>query len=136
VHKLIVEDGGVFGGGEVAVLDSPAGNGVDNAMHQFADASFALGRAHFAMEIFARDDVSGRLRPVAGNLNIALLENDGTLVVAYGCGAGLPLYIIIRSFARFQTGGKVFGEFHPGVGRFRRVLNGVQLLHFRTCNCG
>ena len=76
---------------EVAVLHAPVGDGIDNAMHQFRHAALPLGRAQFAVEVLAGDDVGGGLRPVAGHFNIALLENHRAFVVADGGGAGFPL---------------------------------------------
>ena len=86
-------------GGEVAVVQAPVGDGVDDAMDQFGDAAFALGRAQLAVEIFAGDDVGGGLRPVGGDFDVALLEDDRAFIVADGGGAGFPLHLVVGRLA-------------------------------------
>ena len=101
-------------------------------MHQFGHAALPLGRAQFAVEIFAGDDVGGGLRPVRRDFDVALLEDYRAFIVADGGVAGLPLHIVIGGFAGLQTSGKVFREFHPGVFWFGRVLD-LQLFYYRIC---
>ena len=102
--------------GEVAVRQTPVRDGVHHAMHQLADAALALGRAQLAVEVFAGDDVGGRLRPVDRNVDVALFENHRAFVVADGGSSGFPLDLVVRSFAGFETRGEVFGELDPGTG--------------------
>src|SRR5580692_1113102 len=52
--------------------------------------AFALRRAGLAVEIFAGDDVGGRLRPALRHLDIFLAENGHALFVADQRGALLP----------------------------------------------
>jgi hypothetical protein len=67
VGELEAEILGVGLGLEVVVLFAPAGDGIDHALDELGDAGFALGRAHFAVEVLAGDDVGGGLGPVDGH---------------------------------------------------------------------
>jgi len=96
VGEFIAEVFGVFGSFEVALLGAPAGDGVAHARNKLADAGFALRRAHFAVEILADDDIGGRLGPINGHFDVALLKDDRALIVADGGVAELPLHVIIR----------------------------------------
>ena len=60
-------------------------------MNQLANAVLALGRAHFAVEVLAADDVGGQLAPGRGHFAVVLLEQDLTVFALDGGGANLPL---------------------------------------------
>ncbi len=70
VGELGVEGLAVRLGGEVAALLAPAGDGVDHARHQLADARLALGVPRRSAEVLAGDDVGGQHRPGLGDLDI------------------------------------------------------------------
>ena len=93
--ELVAEVFGVFGRAEVMLFGAPIGDGVDDAADQLAHAGFALRRAHLAVEILADDDVGGGLGPIRRDFDVALLEDDGALVVADGGGAQLPSDFVI-----------------------------------------
>ena len=54
VDELVVESGTVFGSLEVALGQSPVADGFGDAGDELADSGLALGRADFAVQIFAR----------------------------------------------------------------------------------
>src|ERR1700760_3152138 len=86
------------------------------------------------MEVFTRDNIRGRLRPLGRDLDIALLEDNGTFVVSNRRSTGFPLDLVIRRFARFETGCEVSRKANPGSGWEGRILN-RQLPHFRIRYC-
>ena len=75
---------------EVLLLPRPAGDRVDDAADQLLDAALALRRADLPAEILRDDDVGGLLRPEAGHLDVALLEDDLALLVADDGRADAP----------------------------------------------
>ncbi len=95
VDKLVVEDGCVFGRGEVAAVEAPVADGFCNAADEMADAGLALGGADLAVEVFAGDDVGRGHGPVDGDLDILLLEDGLAASVGDGGGAGLPLELVV-----------------------------------------
>ena len=95
VGELVVEDGRVFGGAEVAARNAPVANGLSHAGDQRADAALALGRADRAVQIFAGDNVGRGHRPVLGDLDIFLLEDDAALGVGDLREAELPLELVV-----------------------------------------
>ena len=95
VDELIVEDGSVFGGGEVAALEAPVADGFGDAADELADAGLALGGADLAVEIFAGDDVGRGHGPVDGDLDVLLLEDGLAAGVGDGGGAALPLDLVV-----------------------------------------
>ncbi len=110
MRQLVAEIFGVLRRGEVAALLAPVGDGVDDAMHQLADAGLALRRAQLAVKIFAGDDIGGGLRPVRRNFDIALLEDDLALIVADRGRAGLPCYFVVGGLAFGKLSCKIAGE--------------------------
>ena len=65
--EVAIEVLAVFAGGEVAVGDAPVGDRAGDAVNHLADAVFAFGRARFAVEIFADDDVGRQGAPGLGD---------------------------------------------------------------------
>ena len=128
--QLVAEVLAVLIGREVAVLLAPIGDGIDHALDELGDAGFALRRAQFAVEILAGDDVGGGLRPIHGDFDVALLEDDGALVVADGGGAGLPLDVVVGGFAGLLASGEVAGEGDPRAVELRLFC--FQHFHFGT----
>ncbi len=100
---------------EIAVLLAPIGDSVHHALDQLGHAGLAVRRPELAVKVLAGDDIGGGLRPVHGHFDIALLEDDGALVVADGSGAGLPLNLIVGGFARFEPGGEKAREGNPAL---------------------
>jgi len=111
---------GVLRRGEVLAVRTPIGDGIHHAMDQLRNAVLALGRPELAMEVLAGHDVGGGLRPVGGDLDIALLENYRALFVSNRSGAQIPLNFIVGSPAGFKPGSEVAGERDTGTRRFRR----------------
>src|SRR5581483_6118899 len=85
---------------------------VHHAMDELLDAGFSFRSAQLAVEIFAGDDVSRRLRPEPGRLDVPLLEDHCPFVITdRGCAA-LPLDLIIRRSAFGQMRSEIAGENH------------------------
>src|SRR5262249_5010373 len=76
---------------EVPALAAPAADGRDHPVDQLPRAVLALGRTEVAAEVLLSHDVRGQLRPGAGHLDVALLEDDGALLVGDGRRPPLPL---------------------------------------------
>ncbi len=95
VGELVVEDGRVVVAAEVSALDAPVANGLGHAGHQLAHAGLALRRVERAVQIFAGDDVGRRHRPVLGDLDVLLLEDDAALRVGDLRQAQLPLELVV-----------------------------------------
>ena len=91
VLELGVEGLGVLLVGEVAVAAPPAGDGVDHAADELADAALAVGRAELAAEVLGDHHVGRRLRPELGHLDVLLLEDLLPLLVRDHGIAQLPL---------------------------------------------
>jgi hypothetical protein len=89
--EVAVEALAVVGGGEVAVFHAPVGDRANDAVDELADAVLALGRADFAVEVFAADDVGRELRPEGGDFAVGLLEEDFAVLALDGGGADFPL---------------------------------------------
>ena len=89
--QLVVERLGVGLGGEVAALLGPLQDAVGDAADELLDAVFALQGADLAPEVFGNDDVGGELRPVLGDLDAVLLEDDGAVAADDAGVAKLPL---------------------------------------------
>ena len=96
VDELVVEDGCVFGRGEVAVLHAPVADCFSDTGDEGADAGFALGGADLAVEIFAGDDVDGGHGPVDRGLDVFLFEDDVAFEVLDDGVAALPLHFRVR----------------------------------------
>ena len=76
MHEFVVECGTVFRGAEVALGESPVANGFGNATNELANPGLALWSPELAVKVFAGNDVGCRHRPVFGNLDVFLLEDD------------------------------------------------------------
>ena len=96
VSKLVMEDGRVIVAAEVSTLDAPVANGFGDAGHQLAHAGLALGRVERAVQIFAGDNVGRRHRPVLGDLDVFLLEDDAAVRVGDLRQTQLPLELVVR----------------------------------------
>jgi hypothetical protein len=89
--QLAVEPLAVFCGGEVTVFHAPVGNCPRYTMDKLPDALLALGRAVFAVKIFADDDVCRQLAPVFGHFAIGLLEENFACFSLDNGGSLVPL---------------------------------------------
>ena len=98
VAKLVVEDGGVFVGAEVAAGDAPVADGLGDAGDELADAGFALAGPEPAVEILAGRDVGGGHGPVLGDLDVLLLEDGVALGVGDQGGAELPFQSVVGRY--------------------------------------
>ena len=95
VGQLVGEGLGVRLGGEVAVLDAPSVDGVDDPSDHLANGGLPLGRPQGAPEVLLGDDVGGVLGPGLGELHVALLERvPALLVVGDDRVADLPLDLV------------------------------------------
>ena len=86
----------VLRAGEVAVLDPPVGDGPRDAMDKLLDAPLPLARPVFAVEVFADNDVGGKLRPAGGDFDILLLEHQLAALVLDLGAAELPVDAVER----------------------------------------
>jgi hypothetical protein len=131
-HEVGQFEAEVFGVGfglEVAVLFAPTGDGIDHALDELGHAGFAFRGAHLAVKILAGDDIGGRLGPVHGNFDIALLEDNRAFIVSDGGSTGLPLDFVVGGLAALQSRCKVPGEGNSCGTRCRIILH---FFHFRT----
>ena len=94
--QLGVEGGQVLVRGEVVLRLGPGGDRVGDPVDELLDAGLALRRADVAAEVLADDDVGGQLAPEAGDLDVALLEDDLARLVADAGGPDLPLDLVVR----------------------------------------
>ena len=74
--QLAVEAFAVGGAGEVAVFEAPIGDRAGDAVDELLDAVLALGRADFAVEVLAADDVRRELAPERRHFAVGLLEDQ------------------------------------------------------------
>ena len=116
VGEFVVEDGRVVVAAEVSALDAPVANGLSDAGHELADAGLALGRVERAVQILAGDDVGRGHRPVLGDLDVFLLEDDAAVRVGDLRQTELPLKLVVRRDAGLgeealegQAGGALLG---------------------------
>ncbi len=80
---------------EVSALDAPVADGLGDARDELADAGFALGRVHRAVQVLAGHDVGGGHRPVFGGLDVLLLEDHAALGVGDLGEAEFPLDLVV-----------------------------------------
>src|SRR3989338_8588 len=109
---------GVLGGGEVAVVLSPVGDGVGDAADELFGAALAAWGAQRAAEVFGDDDVGRQLRPERGDLDVLLLKDDVALLVANGRRAQLPRHFVEGIDARAS----------PATGNLQPSLGGLMCL--------
>ena len=93
--QLRLERLGLLVGREVAALAAPAADRVDDSADHLLHGALTLGRGHAAAEVLLRDDVRGRLRPEAGELDVLLLECRAILAGDQRV-ARLPLDLVER----------------------------------------
>jgi hypothetical protein len=97
VRELLREHLRVLIAREVAALATPAGDRVDDAADELADARLALRRAEGPTEVLLRDDVGGVLRPRDRELDGPLLERVAALLEVGDDGVTLlPLDLVER----------------------------------------
>ena len=94
--ELVLEDLGILGSGEVAVLATRLGVGEDHAVDELAQSRLARVTADGAAEIFRRHDGGGVDAPEIGELHTTLLEDDvAGLPVGLDDVATFPRHIVI-----------------------------------------
>ena len=96
VLQVVAERQQVVFAREVVLPARPGRDGVDDAADQLLDGTLTLRRTDGAAEILGDDDVGGLLGPEAGNLDVALLEDDRALFVADHGGADVPFDLVER----------------------------------------
>ena len=77
-----------------------AGDRVDDAVDELADAGLALRRAEVAAEVLADHDVGGELAPELGDFDVLLLEDALAALVGDAGGPALPGDLVVRVDAR------------------------------------
>ena len=81
---------------EVAVTDTPLGDGVGDAVGDLLQRPLALGGAGGATEVLLGDDVGGVERPVDGELHAELFERHRTVAIVADPGVtSLPLDLVV-----------------------------------------
>ena len=121
VGEFVVEDGRVVVAAEVSPLDAPVANGFGDAGDELAHAGLALGRVERAVQVFAGDDVGRRHRPVLGDLDVFLLEDDAAVRVGDLRQTQLPLQLVVGRDARL---GEEALEAEPGRALLGRSARG------------
>ena len=96
VLQIVAERLQIRLGGEISLRPPPAGNRLHHAANQLPHAMLAPRGPQLATEIFRHDDVGRLLRPGAGHLDIALLEDDLAALVADDGRARLPFNLVER----------------------------------------
>ena len=100
VLELMVENLGVPGGGEVAVLDARRHVDADHPVDQLLEAPLTLRGADRAAEVLGGHDVGGVDRPEIGEFHTALLEVDRAVPpVGHQNVAAFPGHIVVRVHA-------------------------------------
>ena len=94
--KLVVEDERRLPAVRKYPPACPVANGLGTRVTSGADTALALRRAQRAVQILAGDNVGRRHRPVLGDLDVFLLEDDAALRVGDLRGAQLPLQLVVR----------------------------------------
>ena len=111
--QLVVEDFGVLGGGEVAVLLAGPAVGADHPVDELAQAGLPLRRADRAAEVLGGHDVGRVETPEVRELHAPLLEVDRAVApVRHHDVAPLPGHLVVGMHA--------FGRpdaFEPQAGR-------------------
>ena len=117
VGEIVAERLAVVGGGEIAAVLAPPGDGVGDAGDELAHAVLALLGARVPAEVLVGDDVGRLLGPALRDLDAFLPENGLAVRVLDRGGAGLPFDVVVDAARR-----DVLGE-RPGEGEsgmFRR----------------
>ena len=91
-----VEGVALLGVAEVVLLLAPSGDRVDHAQDKLAHAGLAPRTAQRTAEVLGRDHVGGGLRPVARNLDVALLEDHPAVLAGDYRRAVLPFDLVHR----------------------------------------
>ena len=117
VGEVVVERLAVVGGGEVAAVLAPPGDGLGDSGDKLLDAVLALVGARVPAEVLVGHDVGRLLGPVLRDID-AFLAEDGLAVRVLDRGrAGFPFDVVVDAARR-----DVLGE-RPGEGEsgmFRR----------------
>ncbi len=99
MDEFVMEGGGVFVGAEVAILHAPVADGLGDTGDELADSGLAVVGADLPVEILGGDDVGRSHRPVFGDLDVLLLEDDAALGVGDGGGTELPFDVVVGRHA-------------------------------------
>src|SRR5580693_8744861 len=96
-----MKDPGVFGGGEIAAVNTPVTDGFCHPADQLADTGFAgakltLSGAYMAVQVLGSHDVGRGHRPVDRNFDVFLLEDGSAGGVRDGGGTALPSHLAVR----------------------------------------
>ena len=94
VGQLIGEVLDVLVGSEIALLPSPARDGVDHASDELLDRALPLGGPDLSAKVLGRDDIGRHLGPELGELHIALLEHHLAGLVRDHGGSEVPLDLV------------------------------------------
>ena len=100
VRQLVLEDLGVGGRGEVAVVLAGLAVGLHDPVDELLEAGLALRGADSAAEVLAGDDVDRVHRPEVGELDATLLEVDRAVApVGHDDVTALPGHLVVRMHA-------------------------------------
>ena len=83
VLQLVAVDLGLLVVFEVAVLDPPRRDGVDDPVDDLLERVLALGGAERSAEVLLGQDVGGVRAPGLGHLDVALLERDRAVAIVH-----------------------------------------------------
>src|SRR5262249_48333162 len=99
VSEFVVESSAVFGRTEIALGQSPVANGFSDAGDELANPGLALRSAKRTVKVLAGHDVSGGHRPVFGDFDVFLFEDDVAVCIGDGGGAQFPFDLVIGADA-------------------------------------
>src|SRR5258708_29467158 len=112
----------------------PVADGLGGAGYKLADSGLALGRADFAVQVFAGHDVGGGHGPVFGDFDVFLFEDHIALGVGDLGEAEVPFEFVVGGDAGLgeeaavgEAGGLLLVS-GGGVGLGGRVRRSVVLL--------
>ena len=93
--QFVSERPGIFFGRKIAVLQSPAGYGINHPPDHLADAMFPLRTAQRSTEVLRDDHVGGHLRPGLRDFNVRLLEDNLAPFVDNGRRTQFPFDLVV-----------------------------------------
>ena len=120
ISELVGEGLCVHVGREIALLPSPARDGVDHAADQLFYGVLTLRCSNLTTKILRRDHIRRHLRPELGELHVALLEDGLAGLARDDGGPELPFDLIEGVLARARE--------HPGEAETTLLLHAEILL--------
>src|ERR1700677_207611 len=134
MDQFVMEDSRVFRGGKIAARYTPVTDGFCDPGNELADTGFAsakltLGSANVAVEVLGSNDVGGGHRPVAGNLDVFLLEDRSSCGIGDRSRAALPSNLAVgRDAGLGEEAGAVHTSGELGLRHRLAIVGGPAVL--------